>query len=226
MQPIFIFGIYRMIYIWIILYGAMFRAFNGAYLAIGLVVYTIVLFSYLKKRGLLLAYGILRPHMSIKLFLIFNIPVIVSVGMVSYMNLRESQHTYDLSVITQIIICAFVEEIFFRGWLSRIYKNLSFIIISSILFAGAHMINCLNGAALDYTFLQSLWAFGMGLCFAILRVTCRSIWPGTIYHVIINGAAIGTVNQVSYGHVIVTLVTFICAFIMLTMYYLYSRRLR
>lgn len=256
-----------LIYIWILLYLAMFRFFTGAYLSTALVAYTVALFLYLKNRGLLTAYGISGPHMPIKDFLFFNIPVIVSVGLVSRLNLMDSQqtvsltaiiqnlgdsqHTFDLTSIIQIIICALIEEVFFRGWLcalleeiffrgrlcalpeqfffrgwlSGIFKNLSFIIISSILFAGAHMINVLNGAALDFTLLQSLWAFGMGVSFAILRVACGSIWPGTIYHVIINVSAIGAVSQMSYGHIMVTIITFMCACIMFTLYYLYNRRL-
>lgn len=89
------------------------------------------------------------------------------------------------------------EELIFRGIpfanMMRVNKDqkhiIKYVILSSLLFGGIHLINLTAGAGLAATLSQVVAGLGMGMTFAALYFRCGSILPGIILHTITDFAA-------------------------------------
>jgi CAAX amino terminal protease family. len=60
------------------------------------------------------------------------------------------------------------------------------IIISALLFSGPHALNLFAGHAEARVVAQLIWAFLLGIVFACLRISGRSIWPVAVLHGVMN----------------------------------------
>jgi hypothetical protein len=60
------------------------------------------------------------------------------------------------------------------------------IIISSFLFSLPHALNLFAGHAEARVFAQLVWSFLLGIVFACLRISGRSIWPVVVLHGVMN----------------------------------------
>src|SRR4029079_6600096 len=59
-------------------------------------------------------------------------------------------------------------------------------IASATIFALAHLLNLLDGHQPLRVGAQILWAFVLGVAFALLAWLVRSAWPGAIIHVLLD----------------------------------------
>lgn len=97
---------------------------------------------------------------------------------------QASLFTLILAVILVLLI-GFAEEGLCRGLLLRsslprgIWAS---VLLSSVLFAGIHLVNILAGFSWSYVAGQLLIAFGSGVLFAAIRLRTRSIWPSLLLH--------------------------------------------
>ncbi len=186
------------------------------------IVFSVFLFEWTRKNGLLEKYGLCGLKASAGKFLFF-IPLII----LSSTNLWRGI-TMNYSVLESVLyvismLCAgFLEELIFRGFL---FKSLcrdnvkKAIVITGLTFGIGHIVNLLNGAELLSTLLQMCYAVAMGLLFTIIFYKSKSIIPCIISHSVINSlstfgaessdifnitvAAIMTVVSLAYAAVII-----------------------
>ncbi len=110
-----------------------------------------------------------------------------------------------ITIITICLIAPFLEEMFFRGILLRgflgHYSPLNAILLSSLLFAAAHL-----------NFYQVPTAFVIGCFFGWLFYLCQSVWPCIIGHAANNfGAYLFYVSgaEEGYNHLLISVSTFL-----------------
>lgn len=94
-----------------------------------------------------------------------------------------------LMFMMQLFVVAFVEEIFFRGFMLKILLSKGFkqaVIISSLLFAMTHSLQLLGGQSLEETVLQIIYAFVVGMVLSLLMIHHQSILVAIAFHGINN----------------------------------------
>jgi membrane protease YdiL (CAAX protease family) len=116
-------------------------------------------------------------------------------GSLIYYSSRPGEYVLDLSrhslLGTGSINAGIFEEILFRGVIVTIllgvFPSLRAVLISAVIFGGLHLLNLANPEyATVWVLAQSVWAFGLGLIYACLFVTTRTIWPLILLHYLIN----------------------------------------
>ena len=117
-------------------------------------------------------------------------------GSLIYHSTQPSEYIFDLSkhslLGTGSIIPGIFEEILFRGVivtiLMGVFSKFRTVVISAIIFGGIHLLNLANpGYSTVWVLAQATWAFGLGLMYAYLFITTRTIWPPIVIHYFING---------------------------------------
>ena len=158
------------------------------------IVFPIAIIVYLKKKKLLSYYGINKLKGLHYKNLLFCIPMIV----VELNNLRMGIHlNYPwhqilLHFLTMLGV-GFSEEILFRSFLMKAIMNKSTtaaIIISSVSFGMIHIFNLFYGRDIVNTLIQVIYAFALGLMFAMFFYKTNNIIPCMICHIVINTTSI------------------------------------
>lgn len=113
------------------------------------------------------------------------------------LRLNLAQPNFAAAVGLNGFAAGALEELVFRGLiLSLLLSNNSddhsrrstwcAIIISSLLFSIPHALNLFVGHAEARVVAQLIWAFLLGIVFACLRISGRSIWPVALLHGVMN----------------------------------------
>lgn len=91
-------------------------------------------------------------------------------------------------ILTQLLLVALPEEVFFRGYLqSRIGNNIKGIIIVSVLFALGHFITlCLAGGHNIAICSQAILTFFPSLVMGYLFLKTKTLWASIIFHFFAN----------------------------------------
>ncbi|WOA61691.1 CPBP family intramembrane glutamic endopeptidase [Bacillus mycoides] len=91
--------------------------------------------------------------------------------------------------IMQFFVVAFIEEIFFRGFMLKMLFSKGIkksILISSFLFGITHLLQLIGGQSIEDTILQIIYAFLVGLVLSLLIVNKQSIIITIIFHAFNN----------------------------------------
>ena len=116
---------------------------------------------------------------------------------------------------TQIIVVAFIEEFFFRGFMLEILKAKGFklaVLVSSLLFAITHSLQLLGGQSLEATILQITYAFIIGIVLSLLIVNRQSIVVTIVFHGLNNSIImLGQNNDSAFYNYIIIVLLFIYA---------------
>jgi membrane protease YdiL (CAAX protease family) len=113
------------------------------------------------------------------------------------LGLNLSQPNLAAGVAFNGFAAGALEELVFRGLILSLllsdnseHHNSSdpwrAIIISSVLFSVPHALNLFVGHAEARVIAQLIWAFLLGIVFACLRITGRSVWPVAVLHGVMN----------------------------------------
>jgi membrane protease YdiL (CAAX protease family) len=113
------------------------------------------------------------------------------------LGLNLSQPNFAGGVAFNGFAAGALEEFVFRGLILSLLLNANSedrsprntwhaIIISAILFSMPHALNLFVGHAEARVAAQLIWAFLLGIVFACLRITGRSIWPVAVLHGTMN----------------------------------------
>lgn len=97
-------------------------------------------------------------------------------------------------------LVGFVEEIYLRGLILHpiaLKGPWRAVLITAILFGLLHGLNLLAGWNLQAVLSQMGFAFGVGFCYAALRLRTGVIWPLMILHFLTDFSAFLAVNQVT-----------------------------
>jgi membrane protease YdiL (CAAX protease family) len=112
------------------------------------------------------------------------------------LNLNVSQPNFAAGVAFNGFAAGALEELVFRGLILSLLlggdpdENPSntwrAIMISALLFSVPHALNLFVGHAEARVFAQLVWSFLLGIVFACLRLSGRSIWPVAVLHGVMN----------------------------------------
>ena len=187
-----------MIFIWLIIYGFIYRISERASFILNLphiitvftmLLYWAVLVGYLYKKEHLKMYGLCLPEH--KRFSRYAACIPLLLFPIMNMLMYEQNYIHDWGILL-LLSASFGEEILFRGFLlsklTEQYRKrpLYGIAVTSCLFAVMHMVNLYTGVTLRYAAVQTVCAGAMGVCFAVISYRDRSIIPSVILHSLIN----------------------------------------
>lgn len=156
---------------------------------------SVVLYLFLRRNGLLEAYGLCKSKISAKKML-FYIPVLVMLtanlwyGVGLYISLIEAVF-YALTMLC----VGFLEEVIFRGLLFHAMRKdgvKSAIIVSSLTFGMGHIINLFNGSGTELlpNLLQVVYATAAGFMFVMIYYKTGSLIVCISAHGVFNALSV------------------------------------
>lgn len=163
-------------------------------LAVGLILCTVLLL-FLKKNGLLQAYGFHRPKVPARRVL-FYIPVFLMLTANLWYGFTWNYGAAETALYILSMFCVgFLEEVIFRGLLFKAMSkdNLkSAVIVSSVTFGIGHIINLINGAGAELlpNLLQVVYATAAGFMFVMLYLKTGSILGCIGAHGVFNALSV------------------------------------
>jgi len=192
--------------VWIIAYVVLFSAADkfSESLGVGKVVtapigvfFALLLFTWIRKNGLLEKYGLCPFQGNWRSYLYF-IPLllIMSTNLWNGVAMNVSVTEALLHILSMLCV-GFIEELIFRGLLFKALCKSNIkqaILISSITFGIGHIVNLLNGADVFPTLLQICYAVAIGFLFVIIFWKGKSLLPCIVTHSIVNSLSIFSVQ--------------------------------
>lgn len=154
-------------------------------------IYSIVLFLWIKKYKRNDYYGLIKPKVKSSK-LLFYIPLIILCSCNIWFGIHINMNWYEsLIYIFNMLFVGFLEELIFRGFLFKAMEkdNLKVaIIVSSLTFGIGHIINLFNGNAINLitNIAQIVSAIAFGFLFVIIFLKTKSIIPCILTHSFIN----------------------------------------
>ena len=167
---------------------------KAATLAVAMIL-SAVLALFLKRNGLLGAYGLCRAKASAKAML-YYIPVLVMLTANLWYGVAENTGILETALYVLTMLCVgFLEEVIFRGLLFEAMKKENVktaVVVSSVTFGVGHIINLVNGsgAALLPNLLQLVYATAAGFMFVMMYLKSESLLGCIAAHGIFNALSI------------------------------------
>lgn len=162
-----------------------------------LIIFSILLFSWIRNHDLLEEYGLCRIKGSWQDYLYF-LPLLLIITTNLWNGFAIKTSAFEtICYILSMLCVGFIEEIIFRGFLFKaIYAGnmKEAILISSLTFGFGHIINLLNGANFLSTLLQICYASAIGFLFTIIFLKEKSLLPCILTHSILNSLSIFAVQ--------------------------------
>lgn len=158
------------------------------------------LFFFLKKNGLLSAYGLCRPTASPKAMLCY-LPAGLLLSANLWLGVRLQYGAAETALYILVMLCVgFLEEVIFRGFLFHALKEDNrklAVVISSVTFGMGHIINLINGSgtALLPNLLQVVYATAGGFMFVMLYLCSGSLLPCILTHGVFNALSVFSVEK-------------------------------
>ena len=158
-------------------------------------VLSMVLFLFLKKNGLLEAYGLCKSKIPASKVL-FYIPVLVMLTANLWYGIGISISPVEAIFYVFTMLCVgFLEEVIFRGLLFNAMRKdgvKSAILVSSLTFGMGHIINLFNGSGAELlpNLLQVVYATAAGFMFVMIYYKTESLLVCIGAHGIFNALSI------------------------------------
>ena len=156
-----------------------------------LLIFSCIIFYWIKKQNLMAKYGLCKPTFAPKSFL-FYIPLLILISTNFWLGIKLNYDVIDsVFTVLAMLLVGFVEEIIFRGFLFRALQKdnvKTAIIISSVTFGVGHLIN-LFSSGLDNllpNICQVFYATAVGLLFVIMFYKGGSLIPCILTHSLVN----------------------------------------
>jgi len=123
---------------------------------------------------------------SIVLLLLY-VAVLVGYGMYKGLSLELNFLSYSF-VLTQLLLVALPEEVFFRGYLQyKLGNNIKGIVIVSLLFALGHFVTlCIGGGYNIAVCSQAVLTFFPSLVMGYLYFRTKTLWASILFHFLAN----------------------------------------
>ncbi len=189
---------------WIITYCVLLSLGDNISVSIGMInvatfpialLLSIVLFLFLKRNGLLEAYGLCKSKVPASKML-FYIPVLVmlTANLMFGVGIYVSPLEAVFYVLTMLCV-GFLEEVIFRGLLFNAMRKdgiKSAIIVSSLTFGIGHIINLFNGSGAELlpNFLQVVYATAAGFMFVMIYYKTESLIICIVAHGVFNALSV------------------------------------
>lgn len=119
--------------------------------------------------------------------LLLYVAVLVGYGMYKGLSLELNFLSYSF-VLTQLLLVALPEEVFFRGYLQyKLGNNIKGIVIVSMLFALGHFVTlCIGGGHNIAVCSQAVLTFFPSLVMGYLYFRTGTLWASIIFHFLAN----------------------------------------
>ena len=150
----------------------------------GSVLLTILFFFVKNKEIASLGFRKMAPGAAKKLLFFVPILAVALSNLIAGIDLSEGAKTVFANLFFTLAI-GMIEEVYFRGIICNMWLKKSVVkavIISSVLFGLAHLLNVIGGASPVMTLLQICFAFVYGLVFAVILHLGGSIIPCVLLH--------------------------------------------
>ena len=190
--------------LWIVAYCVLLSAADSASSAIGLeksvtlaigILLSAILLLFLKKNGLLEAYGICASKAPARSML-YYLPVFIMLttnlwyGVTMNYGLPET-----LLYILSMFCVGFLEEVIFRGLLFNAMREgnvKAAVIVSSLTFGIGHIINLVNGSGAELipNLLQVVYATAAGFMFVMIYLKTESLIVCIVTHGLFNALSV------------------------------------
>ena len=190
--------------VWIVIYCAANSFANPISEAIGIdssaallfnAIFTIVLFMWIKEKGLMQYYGLCSTDVSAGKFL-WYVPLILFMSRNLWLGFAVNLPAVDtVCYILSMLCVGFLEEVIFRGFLFRALAKENVnqaIIITSVTFGLGHILNLFNGSGMDLiaNICQVIGAISCGFLFVIIFYRGGSLIPCIIAHSVNNAVSV------------------------------------
>ena len=189
---------------WIIAYCVLMSAGDSISASIGVeksatlpigISLSVILLSFLKKNGLLEAYGLCASKATARSML-YYLPVMVMLttnlwyGVTMNYGLPET-----LLYILSMFCVGFLEEVIFRGLLFNAMREgnvKAAVIVSSVTFGIGHIINLVNGSGAELipNLLQVVYATAAGFMFVMIYCKTESLMGCILIHGLFNALSV------------------------------------
>ena len=153
------------------------------------VLFSIVLFVWMKKNGLFEKYGLKLPEYRLSRAWFFIPLMLIGFSSIFFGVTQKYPAPETVFYIISMLCVGFLEEVIFRGFLfvGMSQKNVrSAIIVSSVTFGIGHIVNLLNGQDVLETLCQIAFAVAVGFMLVTLVYKGKSLMPCIIFHGINN----------------------------------------
>ena len=153
------------------------------------VVYSVVLFRWMKRNRLFEKYGLILPEYRIIKAWFFIPLMLIGFSSVYFGVTQKYSVPETMFYIISMLCVGFLEEIIFRGFLfvGMAQKNVKFgMVVSSVTFGIGHIVNLLNGQNYLETTLQIAFAVAVGFMLVTLFYKGKSLLPCIAFHGINN----------------------------------------
>jgi membrane protease YdiL (CAAX protease family) len=163
-------------------------------LAVGLLL-SFVLFTFLKKNGLLEAYGLCRPNASARSMLYYLPAALLLTANLWYGVTLNYGAVETVLYILSMLCVGFLEEVIFRGLLFKAMCKDSVkaaVIVSSLTFGIGHIVNLVNGSGAELVpnLLQVLYATAAGFMFVMIYYKTKSLVFCILHHGTFNALSV------------------------------------
>lgn len=171
---------------------------NQYILEILLIIYIFLLLFWIYKKKLVNELAIQEVSINDLNECLWCIPLLSLVAV----NMRDCELNMNQLLLYAMI--AFIEELFFRGFLLKITKQLFVsyrLLLCGFIFAIFHISNILTYSDYIYVFYQIIISFISGVAFCVITLKCKSLIPSFFIHLLINITANRNVlisSQVEY----------------------------
>lgn len=155
----------------------------------------VVLFLFLKKNGLLNAYGLCKSKV-LASNMLFYIPVLVMLTANLWYGIGISVSPLEAICYVFTMLCVgFLEEVIFRGLLFNAMRKdgvKSAILVSSLTFGMGHIINLFNGSGTELlpNLLQVVYATAAGFMFVMIYYKTESLIVCIMAHGVFNALSV------------------------------------
>ena len=203
--------------LWIVVYVVGFSAADAYSESVGMpklatcvfgLILSCVLFSFVRRNGLLRYVGLSPVKGAGRKFLWFAPLVLIScVNLCFGVTVNVSVGEAVCWVVSMCFV-AFLEELIFRGLLFRgMCRNglKTAVAVSSLTFGMGHIVNLLLGAPLFDTLLQLVYATAVGFCYTAVFYAGGSILPCILSHAVVNSTSIFAVETGKGGQLLLAL---------------------
>jgi len=119
--------------------------------------------------------------------LLLYVAVLVGYGMYKGLSLELNFFSYSF-VLTQLLLVALPEEVFFRGYLQyKLGNDIKGIVIVSLLFALGHFVTlCIGGGHNIAVCSQAVLTFFPSLVMGYLYFRTETLWASILFHFLAN----------------------------------------
>lgn len=158
-------------------------------------VLSMILFLFLKKNGLLEAYGLCKSKVSAsKVLFYFPVLVMLTANLWYGIGIHVSPVETICYVLTMLCV-GFLEEVIFRGLLFNAMRKdgvKSAILVSSLTFGMGHIINLFNGSGAELlpNLLQVVYATAAGFMFVMIYYKTESLIVCIVAHGVFNALSV------------------------------------